>query len=327
MLRSAAVRGTGSIGSRHLRVLAGLGVRELTAVPVRPGRSTSAELGDARVLDALPEEADLVVVATDTARHVADTIAALESGARVVLVEKPLAHTTAECDVLLAHPLSDRVRVCAPLRFHAGLRAARAHAAERGPGAARVVSQSWLPDWRPDRDYRQSYSARPGEGGVLLDLVHEIDYALWTFGDPVGSVQALLSPVPSPVLGLDVEETADLAWRATSGTEVSLRLDYVTRPTRRFLDLTSPAGSVRWDAVAARVDVVGPDGAATSTSHPEDLDRDAVLARQVLALAGVLDGGPEDGLLDLRTARLAVDVVERARAAGSAQPGTQGGTV
>lgn len=315
VIRSAAVRGTGSIGSRHLRVLAGLGVRSLTAVPVRPGRSTSPELGGARILDTLPEGADLVVVATDTARHVADTVAALDSGARIVLVEKPLAHTTAECDALLAHPASDRVRVCAPLRFHDGLRAARAHLAALDARAARVVSQSWLPGWRPDRDYRQSYSARPGEGGVLLDLVHEIDYALWTFGAPAGPVRAVLSPVPSPVLDLEVDEAADLAWRSTSGTHVSLRLDYVTRPTRRFLDVTSPAGSVRWDAAQARVDVVGVDGTTTSTAYPRDLDRDEVLARQARALAGVLAGGPEDGLLDLATARLAVDVVERARTA------------
>jgi predicted dehydrogenase len=321
VISTAAVRGTGSIGSRHLRVLRAVGVDDLVAVPVRPGRSTSPELADARISDVLPEGVDLVVIATDTSRHVADTIEALDRAAGIVLVEKPLAHTVAETEALLTHPRADRVRVCAPLRFHEGLRAARARAARlcdeaRGAVAARIVSQSWLPAWRPDRDFRASYSARPGEGGVLLDLVHEIDYALWTFGAPAGALQATLSPLPSPVLGLEVDEAADLTWSNATGTLVSLRLDYVTRPTRRSLDVTSPYGSVRWDAIASTVEVTGADGTVERTAYPDDLDRDEVLARQVRALASVLDGGPEDDLLDLETARLAVEITERARAVG-----------
>lgn len=322
MISTAAVRGTGSIGSRHLRVLRSIGVSDLVAVPVRPGRSSSPELGNARIASTVPAGTDLVVIATDTARHVADAIEALDADAGLVLVEKPVAHSTVEIEALEAHPRCDRVRVCAPLRFHEGLRAARAAVARLSGDepaeakSARIVSQSWLPDWRPDRDYRESYSARPGEGGVLLDLVHEIDYALWTFGGPSGPLAATLSPVPSPVLRLMVDEAADLTWESADGTHISLRLDYVTRPTARSMHVTSPHGSVRWDAIAARVEIVAVDGAIDSTEFPDDLDRDVVLARQARALAGVLRGGPEDGLLDLATARLAVDLVERARAVG-----------
>ena len=43
---------------------------------------------------------------------------------------------------------------------------------------------SYLPEWRPDRDYRLSYSANNDlGGGVLLDLSHEIDYLNWLVGD------------------------------------------------------------------------------------------------------------------------------------------------
>jgi hypothetical protein len=73
---------------------------------------------------------------------------------------------------------------------------------------------------------------------------------------------------------------------------------------------------VHWDAIAARVETTGIDGTVHTTDFPQDLDRDEVLARQARALAGVLDGGPEDGLLDLATARLAVEITERARAVG-----------
>ncbi|WP_260665707.1 Gfo/Idh/MocA family oxidoreductase [Cellulosimicrobium cellulans] len=307
------VRGTGSIGARHLRVLRALGVQDLVAVPVRPGRASSPELGDARIAAELPQEADVVVVATDTARHVDDAIQALDADAGVVLVEKPLCADAADAAPLLAHPRRDRVRVSAPLRFHEGLRDARAAvtALPGGPVAARVVAQSWLPGWRPERDYRDSYSARPGEGGVLRDLVHEIDYALWTFGRPV-ALEGHASDVPSPVLGLAVDESADLSWRTAEGADVSIRIDYVTRPARRSMLVTSPDGSVLWDVLGARVETVGADGSVASTEYPQDHDRDVILSRQTQALLA-LGAGQGDDLLDLETALLAVRIGERVR--------------
>jgi hypothetical protein len=146
--------------------------------------------------------------------------------------------------------------------------------------------------------------------------VHEIDYALWTFGAPAGRILTALSPLPSPVLGLPVDEAADLMWSSADGTQVSMRLDYVTRPTERSLHVTSAFGSVHWDAVTSRVQTVSADGATETSDYPLDLDRDAVLARQARALSVVLDGGGEDGLLDLATARLAVELTERVRAMG-----------
>jgi predicted dehydrogenase len=313
VIATAAVRGTGSIGARHLRVLRSVGVERLVAVPVRPGRTSSPELGDALIAPEVPEGADLVVVATDTARHVADTVDALDRGAGVVLVEKPLAPQTADAVALLDHPRRGRVRVCAPLRFHEGLDAARSAASRlSGSRSVRIVSQSWLPGWRPARDYRESYSARPGEGGVLRDLVHEIDYALWLFGRPV-ALQGTRSPEPSPVLGLSVDESADLLWRTADGVDVSVRVDYVTRPGRRSMLVTSPDGSVRWDALTAVLETTTADGAAHVSEYPQDLDRDVVLARQARALVDLCLGRASEKLLDLDTALAAVRIGERVR--------------
>ena len=100
MSADVVVRGSGSIGQRHARVLASVGA-QVSLWPVRDRGSAASDADPAtgaRLLDdstgpAALAAADLVVVATDTSRHVPDAILALDAGARRVLVEKPVAAT------------------------------------------------------------------------------------------------------------------------------------------------------------------------------------------------------------------------------------------
>lgn len=284
MLGLVVIRGMGSIGRRHARTFRSLGY-DVLVWPVRT-RGADAETGGLPILNddeaiAAVGAAKLVVICTDTSRHVDDTLLALSAGGSRVLVEKPLAPTGPDIHRLLAHPSSGTsVMVAAPLRAHRGF--LHFHAAVQRletPRFATVYAQSWLPSWRPDRDYRESYSARADEGGAMRDLVHEIDYATVSLGRPRRVLALLEHEGP---LEMEAEQAATLLWATDTGV-VTVRVDYVTRPTRRGAVVTSAGGSVSWDPESASVTVVKADGGSITTHTPEDLDRDLVMARQARA--------------------------------------------
>lgn len=321
----ALVRGTGSIGARHLRVLDRMGISDLLVWPVRQSTSLSERAdipASARLVDGYPAAAlDLVIIATDTQRHVADTLEALHHAPAAVLLEKPVAPSVGDARVLLSHRRAGTISVSAPLRFHQGF----ALTAELLPKLGRVTSaqlasQSWLPSWRPGRDYRSSYSARAVDGGALRDLVHDIDYPSVLLGAPT----RLRAALGHGILGIEAEESADILWDEPAS--VHLRLDYVTPVKTRNLRVSTDRGAITWDVVRNRVSLEWPDPAAPGNVagvdryFPDDADVDTILARQsmsVLQRSGVA-GAPSLGLFEpasLKDGILSVAICDAARAA------------
>lgn len=314
------VRGTGSIGDRHLRVLRERVAARPVAYPVRSERAghwrasgfaACADLADLRQYLPCP-----VIVATDTGRHVEDTVEFLRAGCDV-LVEKPVAVDAAEAARLDAviRETGRSVFVAYGLRFHPGLtlfrqllpRIGRVH-------AVRAECQSYLPDWRPTRDYRDGFQARPGEGGVVRDLSHEIDYCVWLFGMPK---MLLAVGQNTGALGLVVEEGADVLWQTSAGVALTMRLDYITRTARRSLHAFGESGELRWDAVAGAVTLtMAGDEPEVMESH---VDRDAMLAAQTEAFLRASAAGDAGVLCTFDEACVVVkvtDAVYRSAATG-----------
>ena len=251
-----AVVGTGSAGQHHLEAFAAVDDVEPVAVTRRSDRrealSSAGVKTAVEIAEAVAMGVSLAVIATNTADHVRDGMAALESGCDV-LVEKPLSVDAAEAAKLLAASVTggQKLYVACVLRFSESLNAFRSMLSRIGrPHAVQIECRSYLPDWRSDRPYQESYSADPVQGGVLRDLIHEIDYAAWLFGWP-DSVFASLRNTGR--LGIQTEELADLAWETSDGCRVSLSLDYVTRTPRRRMTALGDAGTLEWDGIRGTV--------------------------------------------------------------------------
>lgn len=300
--RRACVLGQGSIGTRHAENLRADGLDVVTFDP----RSTTGATSAATALSGV----DVCIVASPTALHAEHALLAIGAGVPV-LVEKPLAHDAdAARAIERAAVASDvPVGVAMNLRFHPGVRAVREAAATIGAiHRADIFCGSWLPGWRPGTDYRQTYSARRDQGGgVLLDAIHEIDYALWILG-PVRTVRATLARVSD--LELDVEDAVVLVLGLASGALVTVTLDYLDRAYHRGARLVGGDGTVEWDWAAERVRVHRQDATATV---PAAGDAGPTYTAELRAfLAAVVAGEPppvgvQDGIR-------ALEVVDAARA-------------
>lgn len=250
--RSVVVVGAGSIGLRHIRNLFGLGVSTIQVVEPDPVRRRTAEREGAvaapDLASALATSPHGALICTPPHLHVAAAAQALEAGVDV-FVEKPLSASEDGVEALLkaAMRAGRSVTVGYNLRFHAGLQQLKGLLDDGVIGRLLTVQAEfgqYLPDWRPDRDYRDNYLAQDGGGGIILESSHELDYVRWLAGE-VERVAA----VTGKVSDLDVadEDVALILLRLKSGALAEVHLDCVQRGYTRRCKLVGTDGTLIWD--------------------------------------------------------------------------------
>lgn len=315
-----AVLGVGSAGLRHLHALRAIDGVDVVAISRRHNRLVELKAeGYATAPDVRAAAASGIfaaIVATETARHAEDGLAALEEGLDV-LVEKPMAADAAEAQRVCerAAKLGRAVYVGCVQRFSESLGIFRDQLARIGQvHSVRIECQSYLPDWRPERPYRESYSARAEEGGVLRDLIHEIDYAGWLFGWPE-AVQARLSNVAR--LGIETEEVAELTWETPTAGVTSVGLDYLSRPPRRIMRACGEQGTIERDGYA---------GTVTLAVHGADVEEfrapqtpDEMFVEQARAFLNATRGRADARLATGREGVKALAVCDAARRASTSR--------
>jgi len=249
----ALVVGLGSIGRRHARNWAALGLGPVSVC--RQTRSPQPEplgIGVQEFTDlekALDDRPDVVLVSNPTSLHVETACMALQAGAHV-FIEKPISHTLhGVADLLSEAKKRQRVLMVGyNLRFHPGLIRLNElfqQGAVGRPVSARAEAGEYLPDWHPWEDYRTSYSGRADlGGGALLTFSHELDSLCWVLGAP-SRVVAMADHASS--LEIDTEDTAELVLQFPNGPLASIHVDYLRRPPRRSLEIIGEEGVLRWE--------------------------------------------------------------------------------
>ena len=275
----ALIVGLGSIGTRHLNNLYALGIRELNVFRSRNLTPPDTIPDNVSVFhdydEALSGGPEIVVIANPTSYHLQFAQKALEAGCHLY-IEKPVSHTLEDTENLMK-TAKDKKRIVAvgcQLRFHSHLEHIRKWLEQGRVGKVLSVSVDmgeYLPEWHPWEDYRQSYTARADMGGgVVLTLIHEIDYVYWLFGR-VSRVYATGGHLTS--LDIDVEDTALVSLWTQQGVPIQLRMDYWRKPPVRTMNIVGEKGEIVWDYYKGEIIVSDRDSNKEHVEFPETWDR------------------------------------------------------
>jgi len=268
MVSKILIVGFGSIGKRHLgiarSILPGSDIRILSRRD-HPRTPDGANGFFIKLEEALQFRPDLSIICNPAPFHIPISLVLARQGSHL-LIEKPLSDSCSG--------LSEFIETCEVsgvvamtgynLRFSPTLKSFRELIKTKSFGpvlSVRIEVGQFLPNWRPNTEYRESVSARKElGGGVLFELSHELDYLRWIFGEVIW-VQATLCKQGK--LDIDVEDTAHMTLGlATENSETTLvasvNLDFIRQDTIRTCTAICESGSYRWDGVAGLVSQFDP---------------------------------------------------------------------
>ena len=258
------VVGFGSIARRHIHNLRSIDTT--LQIGVWRQRSESTDLGEFSPLignvfygeeDVCAWEPEAAFITNPAPMHIEAGLFLARNGSHL-FIEKPLSDTLEGVDELLAlcRQRNLVLLVGYVFRFCNSLQVMR-RALKEGrigrPLSIRAEVGQYLPDWRPDSDYRQTVSARRDlGGGAVLELSHELDYVRWLLGE-VKSVSAHLARTSD--LEIDVEDTAEITLQFANKAVGSIHLDLVQRAATRVCRVVGTEGTLTWDGLSNRVQI------------------------------------------------------------------------
>ncbi len=259
MIERILIVGFGSIGRRHLRLARALmpdaDIRVLWRTP-RSQEPAEANGVFTNLKSATAFKPQLAVIASPSSQHLEYANALINSGCHL-MIEKPISNELSGVRELIDSVHASRLicQVGYNLRFSESLIQFRKLILGGVIGQVMTVHcdvGQYLPDWRPEADYRVGASAQKIlGGGVLLELSHEIDYLRWIFGE-VSWISAWMGKVSN--LEVDVEDTALITMECPSlnpngGVIITLRMDFIRRNAERMCTVYGSEGSLRWNAL------------------------------------------------------------------------------
>lgn len=307
--------GLGSIGRRHLRLLKERG-EEFDVHAYRSGatdRESPPDVTDHGTLqEALTADPKVAFITNPTTLHLETALPCAEAGCDL-FIEKPISDSLAGLDDLegIAEERGLITYVACNLRFNPVLQQVQEWLATEAIGEVHSFDAnagSYLPDWRPDQDYRDSYSAsREMGGGVVLDLIHEFDYVYWLLGDAHDVVGRSAQVSHLDISSEDVAEAILTMKRDAIG---SIHLDYVRRVPRRTFEIVGSEGVVHADLNEQIVNLETPD---KEDVQRFDYERDDVYRAQLdYFLARVRERRPCHN--DVAEAKRVLEIALEARA-------------
>lgn len=258
---NALLVGYGSIGRRHLRNLMKVDAVKEVVVYSKIKESSKEIVGknvsfiDASNvdLDSVSDynKVDFAIIANETYKHIDTAILLAQKGIHL-FIEKPLSHNLKKVAALKSIVRKNKLKVFVAynLRFLPAMQYLKEQLSQKIIGNvyfAQIEVGQYLPSWRPNVAYIDSYSSSTAYGGgAALDLSHEVDYMRYLFGEP-----NLWKTIKSKAgeLNIDSDDIFEGIYKYEQGFVCHVHMDYLQREATRKLRIVGSEGEIICDFV------------------------------------------------------------------------------
>jgi predicted dehydrogenase len=230
--------GLGSIAKKHISALRDLKI-DFKIYALRSNNNAEYEDGIENIfnLENINVVFDFAIISNPTHLHF-EYIEKLAQKGIDLFIEKPAIHSLENATELIKFTEDKKVvtYVACNLRFHPCITFLKNKLSTETlrVNEVNVYCGSYLPDWRPGKDFKTIYSANASMGGgVHLDLFHELDYIIWLFGLPIESKSVLKS---TSSLNIDSVDYANYVLDFNSFT-TNIILNYYRRKPKREIEI------------------------------------------------------------------------------------------
>ena len=246
------VVGYGSIGKRHISNLTKIGKIKII-VHTKRKKDNFLKKNNCSVFskleNCLNENPTAAIICNETSLHVKIATKLIKNNIHV-FIEKPLSNSLIGIKQLKKMVRAKRIitHIGCVQRFHPITKKTKEIIQKKSIGKIKFLhakNSSYLPDWHPDKDYKESYASKPElGGGVVLTCIHELDYIIWLFGK-INKVIAINKNIGNLEINVDDFSTSFLEFSNKSIGK--LHLDFFQIPKNRFCKISSEKGMLHLD--------------------------------------------------------------------------------
>lgn len=246
--------GLGSIAKKHVLAINKI----ITKATIYAYRSTANGeningIINLNSLDSIDFVINFIIISNPTSLHEETIIRCLKFNCPL-FIEKPALLDLRNANVIIKQLKNANIAtyVGCNMRFHPSLIFLKKLILNLGSNIneVNVYFGSYLPDWRPGRDFRQIYSSNPIlGGGVHLDLIHELDYCIWIFGNPIFSRRLLRNTSSLNIESIDFANYS-LVYQKFN---VDIKLNYYRKDSKREIEIITSDDTIIADLNKNRV--------------------------------------------------------------------------
>ncbi|MGX9984901.1 Gfo/Idh/MocA family protein [Soonwooa purpurea] len=240
--------GLGSIAKKHIAAIRKLDEQaKLYALRNQNPSSQEEDIENVyNVEDIKSKNIEYIIISNPTFQHY-KSIKELAQFNLPMFIEKPLFSEVSKDTDDLVEAIEQQdvlTYVACNLRFLDALSFVKKQLEGKWINEVNVYCGSYLPDWRPNVDFRTIYSANKDMGGgVHIDLIHELDYVYWIFGTP-NDTQSYFSNKSS--LNISAIDYANYLWHYDQFS-ASIILNYYRKDSKRTLEVVTEEGTYQVD--------------------------------------------------------------------------------